>query len=99
MASVDDRGHLAHRVDRAIGVALHRRGIVHHLRLVRRADFLEHPAGDSPACLRIGVEDEVARHRLSPDSISEHSENELRSEEHTSELRSLMSISYAVFCL
>src|SRR3546814_3352754 len=30
---------------------------------------------------------------------SEHIDNERRSEEHTSELQSLMRISYAVFCL
>src|SRR3546814_3528319 len=32
-------------------------------------------------------------------SSSKESENEQRSEEHTSELQSLMRISYAVFCL
>src|SRR3546814_9865366 len=30
---------------------------------------------------------------------SAHSENQMRSEEHTSEIQSLMRISYAVFCL
>src|SRR3546814_9144383 len=38
----------------------------------------------------------IGRHlELSPDTVREH----LRSEEHTSELQSLMRISYAVFCL
>src|SRR3546814_5181785 len=36
--------------------------------------------------------------RLSP-QVREHPLNEARSEEHTSELQSLMRISYAVFCL
>src|SRR3546814_3108569 len=34
-----------------------------------------------------------------PDFVRSHSQFTLRSEEHTSELQSLMRISYAVFCL
>src|SRR3546814_2784211 len=34
-----------------------------------------------------------------PSFVSQFSDNEYRSEEHTSELQSLMRISYAVFCL
>src|SRR3546814_10798575 len=45
-----------------------------------------------------------ARQRLSPEDLAEtavrdHMSAEVRSEEHTSELQSLMRISYAVFCL
>src|SRR3546814_10017104 len=38
------------------------------------------------------------RHRHAPENITHHGRL-IRSEEHTSELQSLMSISYAVFCL
>src|SRR3546814_3089948 len=45
------------------------------------------------ACRSVGIASR--EHRL-PATTSQH---ELRSEEHTSELQSLMRISYAVFCL
>src|SRR3546814_4111478 len=41
----------------------------------------------------------VDRHPLIIDRVPEHRFGETRSEEHTSELQSLMRISYAVFCL
>src|SRR3546814_2078201 len=62
----------------------------------------------SPRCLREGVHDQIAApadpHRamclfdesLERVTLLRHAE---RSEEHTSELQSLMRISYAVFCL
>src|SRR3546814_2499268 len=37
--------------------------------------------------------------QLEPDAAAVHGEQPVRSEEHTSELQSLMRISYAVFCL
>src|SRR3546814_9530195 len=40
-----------------------------------------------------------ARRIISPNGIEELRAVEIRSEEHTSELQSLMRISYAVFCL
>src|SRR3546814_7383336 len=40
-----------------------------------------------------------ARHGRFVDAISDRTLEPLRSEEHTSELQSLMRISYAVFCL
>src|SRR3546814_1055722 len=53
------------------------------------------------AARHTGAEDEAAEHRV--DSRGVHDEGaereEYRSEEHTSELQSLMRISYAVFCL
>src|SRR3546814_4385512 len=60
-----------------------------------------HIGGDGPrvaACME--MEYRQAR-RLGTDSRQrrEHREREQRSEEHTSELQSLMRISYAVFCL
>src|SRR3546814_4512901 len=36
---------------------------------------------------------------IEPEATRDHTERMLRSEEHTSELQSLMRISYAVFCL
>src|SRR3546814_8598350 len=41
---------------------------------------------------------DASRHRAKPGTVPD-SEIALRSEEHTSELQSLMRISYAVFCL
>src|SRR3546814_3718256 len=59
-------------------------------RLVRWADIVHHNIR-MPAARRIGLaSDQVMAIR--PDLI-------FRSEEHTSELQSLMRISYAVFCL
>src|SRR3546814_2617692 len=56
-----------------------------------RAQATEHAALDHLGCMRVGflqsIERLVEREQL------------LRSEEHTSELQSLMRISYAVFCL
>src|SRR3546814_2560162 len=57
----------------------------------RRGDVADRPqAGHVGAAHRIGVD--MALGRL-------HAERFERSEEHTSELQSLMRISYAVFCL
>src|SRR3546814_2167715 len=57
----------------------------------------------APAGGQIAEHDDVARHRaqkLSTQGRSSTSQLQaLRSEEHTSELQSLMRISYAVFCL
>src|SRR3546814_4035167 len=47
--------------------------------------------------LRVGQQGEVSVHDWAP--LVEGGEAYLRSEEHTSELQSLMRISYAVFCL
>src|SRR3546814_1509652 len=47
---------------------------------------------------RSALPDWTPRHDLLPDPFC-HSLHILRSEEHTSELQSLMRISYAVFCL
>src|SRR3546814_16081314 len=58
-----DRGHLPHRVDREIVRVLHRRAIVADDGVVRLADFLEHPASDSPTRMGIGVRSEERRVR------------------------------------
>src|SRR3546814_9820284 len=51
------------------------------------------PLPDAPA---VAIVAEEAVHRVVQDA---HLAGEIRSEEHTSELQSLMRISYAVFCL
>src|SRR3546814_425183 len=53
------------------------------------AEKIEHYSGARPVFDLYGVEDEIQRAL----------EKEVRSEEHTSELQSLMRISYAVYCL
>src|SRR3546814_12985636 len=55
--------------------------------LFRSGFFLPWPNG--PLCRRLGGQD----------ILTNRSGSESRSEEHTSELQSLMRISYAVFCL
>src|SRR3546814_7310801 len=45
------------------------------------------------------VADSVSSHSMSAPSSAPEGQARLRSEEHTSELQSLMRISYAVFCL
>src|SRR3546814_1778079 len=52
--------------------------------------------GDAPAPVGKG---RLAHHRADGDDDAERREQAERSEEHTSELQSLMRISYAVFCL
>src|SRR3546814_6716907 len=66
------------------------RDIAHHLAFRARSDLMD----------RL---DQQVDHRIRKLSFQRHQINgiepELRSEEHTSELQSLMRISYAVFCL
>src|SRR3546814_8634856 len=61
----------------------------HHGRRPRPAEFDLHRQRED----REGIEEGAPRHEL------KRRERPLRSEEHTSELQSLMRISYAVFCL
>src|SRR3546814_6375279 len=61
----------------------------------RDHDLVAHPAGGSRRALRGAVQ---PRH-LAEDAVKRHARIAERSEEHTSELQSLMRISYAVFCL
>src|SRR3546814_5187057 len=58
------------------------------------------PAGiaDGATALLWSLGDQI-NHGRTLRTKSEHSKNKKRSEEHTSELQSLMRISYAVFCL
>src|SRR3546814_14964772 len=57
--------------------------------LFRSREAADRPQGRELACHRIAVAEQL---RLEGDPL-------FRSEEHTSELQSLMRISYAVFCL
>src|SRR3546814_5848960 len=61
--------------------------------LLRAAPFGHQHVGDRCA----GADDVVGREAI--DALNEPAGARLRSEEHTSELQSLMRISYAVFCL
>src|SRR3546814_2518167 len=69
---------------------------------VDRVDRLEDRRGNRPA-IDIAVGEQVHRparlFEQAPDQRIERDQEEDRSEEHTSELQSLMRISYAVFCL
>src|SRR3546814_2569547 len=59
-------------------------------------------AGDVPRAGDFRMAGDLAReavHRLRPRLFHPHQHMHDRSEEHTSELQSLMRISYAVFCL
>src|SRR3546814_3859151 len=62
--------------------------------LLSKADLLEHLI-----CQRPGSGPALAQHRGGEQNLSDGHAREERSEEHTSELQSLMRISYAVFCL
>src|SRR3546814_2850047 len=67
---------------------------VETLEIARRAYFADADAGgDTPLAKQV---DMIAGRNLAPDAFGEAVE---RSEEHTSELQSIMRISYAVFCL
>src|SRR3546814_9972731 len=68
-----------------------------------RADLLAHPLRQRLAQIVVGGDADVERHisinALTLDVVGEADHRGLRSEEHTSELQSLMRSSYAVFCL
>src|SRR3546814_8909155 len=66
------------------------------LRQYGQADIPAHPRRD--ACIAHNMMDERRRRRLAI-RAGDGDDPMLRSEEHTSELQSLMRISYAVFCL
>src|SRR3546814_10460216 len=59
------------------------------------------PAGNSHANAWHGIQDVITlvKFQESPHGNQNHRRRQFRSEEHTSELQSLMRISYAVFCL
>src|SRR3546814_1814389 len=70
------------------------------LRLLRRQPFIVHavdPVGMHMPLEHLNVVDVVREHQHP--ALREHHIIVERSEEHTSELQSLMRISYAVFCL
>src|SRR3546814_5755578 len=84
--------------------------LLRHLAVVQRCykgDAADHVAdqGGHEECADIGAdpclaaEHQVGRVDRADDYVAEAAERDGRSEEHTSELQSLMRISYAVFCL
>ncbi len=54
--AVTDGRHLAHGIDGAIGVRLHRFTVLDHLYAIRLAHFLEHPADHASPRHGVGVE-------------------------------------------
>src|SRR3546814_10030909 len=60
---------------------------------------LKHRNADQPAELAPDVEDADAEGDAGGGQLAECDQRDRRSEEHTSELQSLMRSSYAVFCL
>src|SRR3546814_5143476 len=68
--------------------------LIDALRHLARDEPLDHPFRDA----RTHPLQDLDR-RLVRDAFGQKLRNDLRSEEHTSELQSLMRISYAVFCL
>src|SRR3546814_3577385 len=94
-----------HRQQDRHAVALRAFDAAQNVRLGDVGDFVAEHAGD--LVLGVGhqhqarVDADVAadgRERVDL-AVVHHEEGEIRSEEHTSELQSLMRISYAVFCL
>src|SRR3546814_492722 len=82
-------------VPRTVQIALRdleRRQLVRRYRRKDRTDFFQLIIENWPQCDRPNNTPKEARYTAAE-------WNEMRSEEHTSELQSLMRISYAVFCL
>src|SRR3546814_6774823 len=85
------------------GAAARKFGVARRAAPIRRVDMLDPPVarGDGEAALDrppVGErrDETLARRRI---AVEGDQEAAVRSEEHTSELQSLMRISYAVFCL
>src|SRR3546814_9179431 len=73
-----------------VAVALGQQGAVEQAARLQHAIDLRHRAADDAG---VAVVDDVERQHVVEAGVG------IRSEEHTSELQSLMRISYAVFCL
>src|SRR3546814_10777324 len=86
------------RLSRAVDYAR-----IAHARQVRKGThvpYLSHVLGVAALVVEYGGNEDQAIAGLLHDTIEDHGQaHEARSEEHTSELPSLMRISYAVFCL
>src|SRR3546814_7721093 len=68
------------------------------LRVVERApDWIRRDLDSKDAVVRIRAEESLAA--MIADALAQQADAEVRSEEHTSELQSLMRSSYAAFCL
>src|SRR3546814_6469763 len=84
-------------VSKQVGRLEDRLGVRLLNRTTRRLSLTEAGTAFYTACRRVLDEAEAAERAVS--SLSAAPRGLLRSEEHTSELQSLMRISYAVFCL
>src|SRR3546814_8840321 len=93
------RGKLDAVGDVADGIDTRHRGLVVFVDLDRTAavEFDADPLETQP--LGIGCATRCHQHRIGGDRLAIVEVDEQRSEEHTSELQSLMRTSYAVFCL
>src|SRR3546814_9459142 len=94
------------RVERAVRQRGHAVVLVRVGQPHERRDALEHARATAQLRIALGVERVVERQPRHDDLVARtelvvirEAERLLRSEEHTSELQSLMRISYAVFCL
>src|SRR3546814_2434636 len=67
--------------------------------VVEQDEFLGHVADHAAPGLEVDLAERHAIHQDAPGLRLVEAEQQVRSEEHTSELQSLMRISYAVFCL
>src|SRR3546814_6503736 len=72
-------------------------GSAHHAHEVPRRRLREHDAGATAG--GEGIDFRRLQRRPTVDQLGQRTREHPRSEEHTSELQSLMRISYAVFCL
>src|SRR3546814_5111280 len=103
VCSSDLQMDLAHMVEREIGQVGERREAVVRGRHEHVVDVEQQAASAAPD--EIAQEIRLAHRRLAHDEIGrrvldqDRATDRLQSEEHTSELQSLMRISYAVFCL
>jgi hypothetical protein len=71
---VNERRHFAHRIDRKVIRRLHRRAEVEKLAAIGLAHLFEHPADDTAARHRIGIEDKLVHQMVAPCVQSETEE-------------------------
>ena len=64
--AVADGRHLAHGIDRKVGIGLHHRTVFDDLGAIARSGLLQHPAGDASPRHGVGVENKLVGHRPLP---------------------------------